>query len=501
MLAWQVFVIAVLAGLGATWLFRAVATRIGLVDKPDGRRKVQAQPVALAGGLGVLVGSLVALAGVAAADAALRAELLANPARAASLAIAAIMIALVGLLDDAVNLRARYKLAGQLAAILVLLIGGNYLIDRVTLFGWHFELGLVFGVPFTVFWFLAAINAINLLDGMDGLLGTVGLLICGTLAAMAFAAGQPFVGWVATAVAGALLGFLWFNYPPASVYLGDCGSMLIGLVVGTLSIQATLKGPAVAILVPACLLVLPLMDTTAAVLRRKLTGRGLAIADRAHLHHVLLRRGMSRPRVLALVAALGLVAGGGALVSTYQNNDALALGAALAVVLILVASGLFGTAEARLIRERTKAVVRAAVGGNRPVEVSVQLQGTAEWARVWSKLVQAADRMELLQVRLDVNAPAWHEQYHGRWDRRAAPAPSEQDVWRLELPVFGHGQVIGRLSVAGVREAAPMADLLAGLSAVLTEAEHDAGGELPPRSVIRPSFPPSQSCPSAPAAA
>ncbi len=486
MSAWVMFGLAVVAGLLATYVCRTVATRCGLVDKPDGRRKTQDRPVALAGGLGVLFGTLLALAAAGLAVPAVGAELLADPYRAGSLAVAAVVIAVVGLLDDAVNLRARYKLAGQLGAVLTLVVFGGYRIDTVSVFGWHLELGLAYGVPATVFWFLAAINAINLLDGMDGLLGTVGLLICGTLAAMAFAVGQPFAGWVATAVAGSLLGFLYFNYPPASVYLGDCGSMLIGLVVGALALQATLKGPAVAILVPACLLVLPLMDTTAAVVRRKLTGRGLANADRGHLHHVLLRRGMSRPRVLALVAALGLVAGGGALVSTYQSNDALALGAAAAVVLILVAGGLFGTSEARLVRERTKAVVRAVVGRGVPVECAVRLQGTADWSGVWAKLVVAADRLDLLSVRLDVNAPAWHEQYHGRWDRRAVPAPAEADVWRLELPVFGHGQVIGRLSVAGVRETAPVSELLAGLSGVLAEAERAAQGELQPRSAIRP---------------
>jgi UDP-GlcNAc:undecaprenyl-phosphate GlcNAc-1-phosphate transferase len=409
-----------------------------------------------------------------------RPDLVAAPAKGLALAAAAAVIALVGLVDDAVNLRARHKLLGQLAAILILVVGGGYRIEQVTVLGVHIDMGLLAG-PVTAFWFLAAVNAINLLDGMDGLLGTVGLVACGALSAMAFAAGHPFAGWVAAAAAGSLVGFLWFNYPPATVYLGDCGSMLIGLVVGALAITATLKGPAVAIMAPACLLVLPLMDTTAAVVRRKLTGRGLAIADRGHLHHVLQKKGMTRPRVLALVAALGVVAGGGALVSTYQNDDLLAMAAAGAVVLILLAGGLFGTAEVRLVQERTKAVVRGAVGRGRPVELAVRLQGSADWAGVWANLVRAADDLALLQVRLDVNAPAWHEQYHGRWDRRAVPAPSELDVWRLELPVFGHGQVIGRLAVAGVRDTAPVADLLADLSDVLAEAERAAGGELAPR--------------------
>ena len=125
----------------------------------------------------------------------------------------------------------------------------------------------------------------NLIDGMDGLLGIVGGIALASLAVIVAMTGHVFAATVALALAGAVLGFLWWNLPPATVYMGDSGSMLIGLVIGAVAIPTSLKGPAtVALSAPLAILVLPIFDTTAAVVRRKLTGRGLATADRGHLH-------------------------------------------------------------------------------------------------------------------------------------------------------------------------------------------------------------------------
>ena len=140
--------------------------------------------------------------------------------------------------------------------------------------------------------------------------------------------------------------------PPATVYMGDAGSMLIGLVIGALAISAELKGPATAGLgASVALVLLPMIDTTAAVVRRRLTGRGLATTDRGHLHHVLVRGGLSVRRALVVVAGLALIASAGALASTALNNDLFALIAVAGVVVTLVATRLFGHAEFRLIRQ------------------------------------------------------------------------------------------------------------------------------------------------------
>lgn len=460
------------AGLGLvlTRAARAAADRVGLLDAPDRGRKTQTAPVPVAGGPAVLVAAVLTLLVGSAVVPNIAAALSAAPRYTFGLLAAGVLITAVGLLDDRFNLRARYKLLGQLAAILVLVLGGGFLVERVSLFGLVVQFG-PFAVPCTALWLLACVNALNLIDGMDGLLGTVGVIALISLAVIAAISGQMFAAVVALALAGAVLGFLWWNLPPASVYMGDAGSMLIGLVIGAVAIPASLKGPAtVALGAPLAILVLPMFDTTAAVVRRKLTGRGLATADRGHLHHVLQRSGLTTRRVLVVVAVLGLVAAGGALASTALHNDLFALVAGGGVVVALVAGKLFGNAELRLIQKRLKAAVRGLwPGRGQPWELAVRLQGTADWDQVWEDLTGVAGRLNVQTLCLDVNAPAMHENYHARWDRPGGPPAAH--LLRLEIPLFGNGVPIGRLTVAAGRADLPLADTVFTLVKIVEVAE------------------------------
>ncbi len=463
-----VFVLAVGFGLLLTRLGRTAAHRVGLCDAPDGRRKIHARPVAVVGGLALLVAVPAALGVASLIRADVTEAFAGRGAKWLAVAVAAVVLAAVGVLDDLRNLRARYKLFGQLLAVAVLIGGGDYLIREVSAFGVAVPLG-VFAGPFTAIWFVLAVNALNLLDGMDGMLGAVGTALFLGLAAMAAVTGAGFAVLVSVAAAGGLIGFLRYNLPPATVYLGDCGSMLIGLTVAVLAVDASLKGPAFAVLAPLALMVLPVLDTTAAVVRRKLTGRGLAVGDRGHLHHVLLRHGFSIPRALLLVGGFGALAAGGAVLSTFWNNDLIAVAAALLVAVTLVVCGLFGAVELRLLRARAGCVLRKAAGGA-AVDVEVRLQGSHGWGGVWQGIVHDAEELHLTAVCLDVNAPVWHEGYHRRW-RRAGAADDPLTVWRVELPLVADGQLVGRLTVSGERADGCMAEKLAALSAVVRTAE------------------------------
>jgi UDP-GlcNAc:undecaprenyl-phosphate GlcNAc-1-phosphate transferase len=156
---------------------------------------------------------------------------------------------------------------------------------------------------------------------MDGLLSSIGLIICAALGRVAFVSGKDVTACVAFATVGALVAFLCFNFPPASIFLGDSGSMVIGLVVGVLSIHCYLKGPAaVALASPMVLLTIPIFDTTAAILRRKLTGRSIYCTDRSHLHHCLLRRLVNPRYVLLTVSACCLVTAAGAFAGRVLKN-------------------------------------------------------------------------------------------------------------------------------------------------------------------------------------
>ncbi len=187
---------------------------------------------------------------------------------------------------------------------------------------------------------------------------------------------------VAAALAGAVLGFLRYNFPPSTIFLGDGGSMLIGLVVGVLAIQSSLKAPApVALAAPASLLVIPIFDTVAAIVRRKLTGRSIYCTDRGHLHHCLLRRGLSSRWALLVISSLSLVAAGGALASLALKNEALAVLAAADVVATLVLTRLFGHAELVLLRKRVTSVAAtwlARPSADQSRQEEVRLEGSAD---------------------------------------------------------------------------------------------------------------------------
>ncbi len=469
-------------GLILTRIARGIAESIGMLDAPDGHRKTHDRPIPVAGGIAVLAAAILTLIISAYLEPAIADTLLAHKRQAIALLIAGLIITTVGVADDRYNLRARFKLLGQFAAILVLVSWGGIRFERISLFGQMLELGLL-AIPCTILWLLACINALNLIDGMDGLLGTIGSIALITLAIVAAISGHTFAAIIATALACSIIGFLWWNLPPATIYMGDAGSMLIGLVIGAVAIPASLKGPAtVALGAPLAILILPMFDTTAAIIRRKLTGRGLATGDRGHLHHVMQRNGLTRGRVLVVVAVLGTVAAMGALASTALHNDLFAVIAALGVVFALIAGKLFGNAELRLIQRKFSSSLRKFFPGRpapQPWQLAVRLQGNGNWDQVWEDLTGIAERMNLQTICLDVNAPWIHENYHARWD--CPKQVHESYLYRLELPLFSGSMSIGRLSVAARRdESQPLTDTLVTLSKILELAEVHAT-ELTPR--------------------
>jgi UDP-GlcNAc:undecaprenyl-phosphate GlcNAc-1-phosphate transferase len=474
-----------------TRVVRAAAQMWGLVDRPDGRRKIHPSPIPVAGGVAIYLSASVSLAVAAAVLPSWSDALEARRATLLSLFAAASVIAVVGVWDDIRGLRGRYKLVGQILAAAIVVWGGDIRVESFTVFDQTFSLGN-YAIPVTLFWLLGAINSLNLIDGIDGLLGTVGLILCLTIGGMAFVNGNFAAACVAMTLAGAILAFLGYNFPPASIYLGDAGSMLIGLVVGSLAIMASLKGPAtVALAAPLALMVIPIFDTSAAIIRRKLTGRSIYTTDRGHLHHVLMWNGLSNRRVLLTVGVLCAVAGAGALVTSWQKNELYAVSAAVAVVFSLVAFRLFGRAELLLVKERLLAVVSSIRHRHEPGRIhqsQVHLQGTGDWNTLWRDLTLAAEELRLRSMTLDVNAPAIHEGFHARWQRVHREDDEMPGVWRVQVPLSAHGHVVGQLDLVGQQDEDSAWQKLNALAKIVEDVE-SAIAEIAVQKGIAPAAP------------
>ncbi len=377
-----ILLVSFAASLILTPQVRRLATRYNLVDRPDGRRKIHARPTPVGGGIALLLSSCVALGAVLLFYPSAQAELAEGQGRSLlGLLLSVLVICGVGVLDDYGLLRGRHKLLGQIVATGIVMEFG-VVVRQVQIFQWSLDLGL-FAYPFTLLLLLGAINSLNLLDGMDGLLSSVGIIVLSAMSVMAILGGHMAPTLVAIALVGSLLGFLRYNYPPATIFLGDCGSMVIGLVTGVLAIQCSLKGTATAALAaPLATLTIPILDTTAAIIRRKLTGRSLYTSDRGHLHHCLLSRGLSARWVVLCISSLCLFTVIGSLASLALKNELVAILSALTVVVILVGVRVFGYTEFLLARQR---LVGAASSWlqlrpkGKPQATELHLQGSLCW--------------------------------------------------------------------------------------------------------------------------
>ncbi|MCA9079367.1 MAG: undecaprenyl/decaprenyl-phosphate alpha-N-acetylglucosaminyl 1-phosphate transferase [Planctomycetaceae bacterium] len=463
------FAIALMIAAAVTPVVRILAIRIGLVDRPDGHRKLHLQTIALGGGLAVAISSF--LGGLLAfwLFPEWHRPFMENARYLTGLSGAAGLICLVGILDDWLELRGRQKLAAQVGTILIVVLGG-LVIEQVEVFGLSLDLGLL-AVPITVCWLLGTINALNLIDGVDGLAATVGIILSVALAAMAWTMGHQTDALVATALAGGLLGFLIYNAPPAKIYLGDAGSMTIGLVLGALAIRSSLKGPAtVTMVAPVLIWAILLFDVGAAILRRKLTGQSVYTTDRGHLHHVLQKRGYSGAKVVLIIGGLCMLCAGCAMISVFQKSELMAVGTGIAVIVALIASGVFGHSEFTLLLRRLKNLSTSMIRiptrpARRPEPVMSRFGGHRDWELLWDALIDYAEKFDLSLIQLNVNSPSIGEEYHAFWERKEHPPLLR--MWRTEIPLF-HGKLaVGRLTICGTSNdssaCAWMAELIEGL--------------------------------------
>jgi UDP-GlcNAc:undecaprenyl-phosphate GlcNAc-1-phosphate transferase len=439
-----------------TWVVRRYARLYGFVDRPDGGRKSHQAPVALGGGVAIFGALLIAatVACVASSWAGVDLFVRADWKMIGGLLAAGFLIVLLGLFDDLRGMRGRYKLLGQVLIALLLVYSGMR-IEKFALFGQLWELHWL-AVPFTVFWFLGSINTINLIDGIDGLASSVGLVLSLTIAAITFSQGNALDTIIMLALAGALLGFLRFNFAPASIFLGDSGSMLIGLLIGAIAIHAWIKSAAVfALIVPVAVWTVPILDSAAAIVRRKLTGRSLFAPDRGHLHHSLLVRGWSVRQAVLFISLISATTCLSAVMSLYFKNELIALFTVLALAAFLVFSRTFGHIEFALLKDHVRFTAmslstRENQKQNGIHESRIHMQGARPWDKLWTAIVESAEDYHLVRIKLSLDIPALDEAYYATWNAGREEKEAADRLWKIQHPLLVESQLVGILELVGV---------------------------------------------------
>ena len=276
--------------------FRGLAYKVNAVDVPD-ERKVHIHPMARTGGLAMAVGTLVPLILWSPPDPFLRVLLL-----AVSIIVGA------GFIDDLVNLGPKTKLGVQLLAAGVITLYGGVKIQYLGALlpeGWL--LPDWFSIPLTMIVVTGVTNAINLADGLDGLAGGISIIVFMALGYLSFMVGNPVVTLISAAVVGAIFGFLRFNTYPATIFMGDAGSQMLGFIAVVLAIQLTQNNIALSPVLPFLLLGFPILDTLTVMLARIYHGRSPFSADKNHFHHKLMRLGLYHSEAVLIIYSLQVV--------------------------------------------------------------------------------------------------------------------------------------------------------------------------------------------------
>ena len=444
------FALALLSALLLTYLVRQRARRAGLFDPVDSRKLHTAQ-IPRVGGVAIFWSVMLVL-GVLVAFSDTGNMLLATPGLVVILAGAACIHAL-GLWDDLRPMRARYKFVVQI----LIAIGVHYAGVQVTSLALPIagvvEFGPVASLLFTVIWLVGITNAFNLIDGLDGLASGAALFAMTTMFVVAIINGQPGAATVTLVLAGATLAFLFYNFHPASIFLGDSGSLFLGFMLAGVGLLSSQKSQTVvAVAIPIVSLGLPVLDTALAIVRRFLRGQPIFSADRGHIHHRLLSLGHSPRKVaLLLYGGCAILALGGMLLV----NDS----GYVAMVLVVIGLGVglviqrlrFAEFEelGRMLRRGVQK--RGAIGRSvRMREASATLDQTESIEEFFERLEKTfeSDRVARAEVRLrpsflagapghmgadrrlDDDVPIWI------WSRANAHDPA---WWEVKLPLFDTG--------------------------------------------------------------
>ncbi len=304
-----IFLGAALLAIAVTPLAIRLARKFNVVDIPD-LRKVHSKPIPRIGGIVIYIPMMVVLLSLFLFDNTVRSHLLKNQLKITTLLSVTTFIFLVGLIDDIKNLRARTKILCQLTASVVVCALGfrihsiGFSESQVLHFGW-------FSWPLTILWIVGITNAVNLIDGLDGLAAGLSAVACGVMVVLSIHFEQIVMCVIMTSLLGALIGFLFFNFNPAKIFMGDCGSLFLGFTIASSSVIFAAKSHAlVSLTLPILALGIPIFDTLFSIVRRFLERRSLFSPDFEHFHHRLLALGLKQRHIVIAAYLITLLAAG-----------------------------------------------------------------------------------------------------------------------------------------------------------------------------------------------
>lgn len=306
---------AFLVSLVTTPIVKTLAQKWGAVDVPKDGRRMHDHPIPRMGGLAIFLGFLLSVV--------LFAPFVQKNGlgiQLQSMLLGAVVIVVLGILDDIYALPALPKLVVQIVAAIIAVGGGN-LIDTISnpnIFSAdpYWELGWL-AYPVTVIWIVAVTNAVNLIDGLDGLACGVSTISSMTVLVIALTVAEPAVAVLMACLAGGCIGFLPYNMNPAKIFMGDTGSTFLGYVLAVVSIQGLFKYyTLISFVVPFLMLGLPIFDTCFAFIRRIAHGQSPMHADRSHIHHRLIDMGLSQKQAVAVLYVISAILGLSAVVLT-----------------------------------------------------------------------------------------------------------------------------------------------------------------------------------------
>ncbi len=436
------FAISLLFSLIFTWFVRNLAMGRGWVAPPLQERDLHETPLPRLGGVSIFLSFLISL-GIAFGIALLASRhfpgLVSGPFLQVLLTILVpgTVVFLLGIYDDIYSVGPYTKFAVQAVAAIMLFAGGLRILDLPVLFGAR-HLPWPIGLPITVLWVIGITNAFNLIDGLDGLAAGSALFSTLVVFVVAIFSGSSLVSLLTIALAGAILGFLRFNFNPATIFLGDCGSLFVGFMLSALALAGAQKAPtAIAVAIPVVSFGLPILETTLSVLRRFIGGRPVFTADREHIHHKLLQSGMSpRQVVIVLYAVSGLFA----LLSLFLLWPA---GHTLGLVLAVLGTGIwFGVqrlgylefGEIRRVAQRTMEQ-RGIFVNNLSIRRAIEeLRGVRDYAGLCHILKSAFSTNDFDGFELSVKAQVEEHPTVGDTGLRVASKESLHFEWKKPGP-------------------------------------------------------------------